>query len=185
VLAAKEEAHELQRAAEEESRVRQAEVAEREKRLAEETHTLTAQQSAVERTEKTVGQREAAVEQQEQEVARHTEHYTQLIAERQRELQRVSGMTADEAKDALLRQLETEARRDAANLVKKLEHEARETAADKAKHIITQAIQRSAPEHAIETTVTVVDLPSDDLKGRIIGREGRNIRPWRSQLGSI
>ena len=85
-------------------------------------------------------------------------------------------MTADEAKDTLLRELETEARRDAANLVKRLEHEARETAADKAKHIIAQAIQRSAPEHAIETTVSVVDLPSDDLKGRIIGREGRNIR---------
>ena len=92
-------------------------------------------------------------------------------------------MTADEAKDILLRQLESDARRDAANLVKRLEHEARETAADKAKHIITQAIQRSAAEHAIETTVSVVDLPSDDLKGRIIGREGRNIRALETATG--
>ena len=92
-------------------------------------------------------------------------------------------MTADEAKEVLLRQLETEARHDAAHLVKKLEHEARETATAKAKHIIAQAIQRSAPEHAIETTVSVVDLPSDDLKGRIIGREGRNIRALEVATG--
>ena len=183
VLDAKEEAHELQREAEEESRVRHAEVADQEKQLAEDARTLSGQQSAVERAEETVHQRETAVAEHEKEVARQTERYDQLVADQQRELQRVSGMTADEAKDVLLRQLETEARHDAANLVKKLEHEARETAAEKAKHIIAQAIQRSAPEHAIETTVSVVDLPSDDLKGRIIGREGRNIRALEVATG--
>ena len=137
----------------------------------------------MERAEETLSQRQATVEQQERDLAAQTERYTHLVSEQQRELQRVSGMTSDEAKEALLRELETEARRDAANLVKKLEHEARETAADKAKHIIAQAIQRSAPEHAIETTVSVVDLPSDDLKGRIIGREGRNIRALEVATG--
>src|SRR5204863_458681 len=78
---------------------------------------------------------------------------------------------------------EGEARHDAANLVKRLEAEARETAVDKAKHFITEAIQRCAAEHAIETTVSVVDLPSDDLKGRIIGREGRNIRALELATG--
>ena len=183
VLEAKEDAHELQRAAEEALRLRQAEIADHERSLADETRTLAARRSEVERLEDTVQRREAAVSEQGYEVTRQTEHYAQLVTEQQRELQRVSGMTADEAKDTLLRQLVTEARLDAAHLVKKLEHEARETAADKAKHIIAQAIQRSAPEHAIETTVSVVDLPSDDLKGRIIGREGRNIRALEVATG--
>ena len=110
-------------------------------------------------------------------------HAEQLVAERQRELQRVAGLTADEARELLLKQIEADARRDAANLVKRLEAEARETAAARAQQIIADAIQRSAAEHAIETTVSVVDLPSDDLKGRIIGREGRNIRALETATG--
>ena len=181
VLAAREEAHELQRTSEDESRTQQAEVVNRERALTEEAHTLLAQRTVLEQAEATVRQRQATIEQQEQDLAGQTERYTHLVSEQQRELQRVSGMTADEAKDTLLRELETEARRDAANLVKRLEHEARETAANKAKHIIAQAIQRSAPEHAIETTVSVVDLPSDDLKGRIIGERVETSAPWRSR----
>jgi ribonuclease Y len=106
-----------------------------------------------------------------------------MLAEQQRELHRVSGLTAEEARDILLKQLEGDARREAANMVKRLEAEARETAASKAKRLVTEAIQRSAPEHAIETTVSVIDLPSDDLKGRIIGREGRNIRALEIATG--
>ncbi len=79
--------------------------------------------------------------------------------------------------------MEADARRDAANLVKRLDAEARETAAQRARQLITEAIQRSAAEHAMETTVSVVDLPSDDLKGRIIGREGRNIRALEIATG--
>jgi len=99
------------------------------------------------------------------------------------ELQRVAGLTADEARGELLRQIEQDARRDAAHLVKRLEAEAREQAAARARQLITEAIQRSAAEHAIETTVSVVDLPSDDMKGRIIGREGRNIRALEQSTG--
>jgi ribonuclease Y len=99
------------------------------------------------------------------------------------ELQRVAGLTAEAARAELVRQMEHDARRDAAHLVKRLEAEARAMAADRARQIITEAIQRSAAEHAIETTVSVVDLPSDDMKGRIIGREGRNIRALEQSTG--
>ena len=183
VLAAKEEAHDLLRGTEEQTRKSREELAALEKELAVKTHTLSDRVSAAERVDKDLRSRESAVDEREKTVAKESDRYTQLVTEQQRELQRVSGMTADEAKEILLRQLESDARRDAANLVKRLEHEAREGAADKAKHIITQAIQRSAAEHAIETTVSVVDLPSDDLKGRIIGREGRNIRALETATG--
>jgi ribonuclease Y len=105
------------------------------------------------------------------------------VADQQREVQRVAGMTADEARDSLLKQMEADARRDAANMVKRLDAEARETAAQRARQLITEAIQRCAAEHTTETTVSVVDLPSDDLKGRIIGREGRNIRALEIATG--
>ena len=183
IFAAKEQAHELIRAAEEETRTGRTQVTAREEDLADQTRALSERQSALDRTEESLRNREVALEEKERHVTEQTARYDTLVTEQQRELNRVSGMTSDEAKERLLRQLETEARRDAANLVKKLEHEARETAADKAKHIIAQAIQRSAPEHAIETTVSVVDLPSDDLKGRIIGREGRNIRALEVATG--
>ena len=158
VLAAKEEAHELVRATEDQTRKRQEGITAREKDLAEQTHTLSDRQAAVVRAEKDISGREQTVTAREQDVTSKTEQYDALVAEQQRELQRVSSMTADEAKETLLRQLESDARREAAHLVKRLEHEARESAADKAKHIITQAIQRSAAEHAIETTVSVVRL---------------------------
>jgi len=182
-LSAKEEAHELLRAAEEDIRARREDIASAERQAAEQTRALSEQLSAAKHTEEQLRSREAVVSKQMAEVDAEKQHYTQLVAEQRRDLQRLAGMTADEAKELLVHQLESEARRDAANLVKKLEHEAREAAADKAKHIIAQAIQRSAPEHAIETTVSVVDLPSDDLKGRIIGREGRNIRALEVATG--
>lgn len=183
VLAGREEAHGLLRDAERQARQRQNEVASLETAVDSRKRALAEQAAAVEKRGQDVAAREDAARRQEQAVAAEAERCTRLAAEQQRELQRVSGMTADEAKDVLMRQIESDARRDAANLVKRLEHEARENAAEKARHIITQAIQRSAAEQTIETTVSVVDLPSDDLKGRIIGREGRNIRALETATG--
>ena len=183
VLAGREEAHGLLRDAERQARQRQDEVATLETTVDSRKRALAEQAAAVEKREQDVAAREAAALRQEQAAAAEAERCARLAAEQQRELQRVSGMTADEAKDVLMRQIESDARRDAANLVKRLEHEARENAAEKARHIITQAIQRSAAEQTVETTVSVVDLPSDDLKGRIIGREGRNIRALETATG--
>ena len=183
LLGARERAHELLREAETQIRDRRAKIGDLDKQVADRARALADREAALKRAEASVRDREESVAELERAAAAEEARCHELSEQTKRELQRVSGMTADEAKEVLLHQLESDARRDAANLVKRLEHEAREVAADKAKHIITQAIQRSAADHAIETTVSVVDLPSDDLKGRIIGREGRNIRALETATG--
>jgi ribonuclease Y len=182
-LEAREAAHALTSAAEKRARERQQEISTLEQALADKTRSLADRLSATARLEENLRAREQRVAEQEQAAAAAVVRSEQLVTDRQRELQRVAGLTAEDARDLLLKQLETDARRDAANLFKRLEAEARETAAQRAQQIITDAIQRSAAEHAIETTVSVVDLPSDDLKGRIIGREGRNIRALETATG--
>src|SRR6476620_9751053 len=182
-LEAREKAHELAAEAEKQARERRQEIVGLEQGLADKTRALADRLAATDRVEQDLRAREKAVAAHEQRSAAAATRAEQLVAERQRELQRVASLTADEARDLLLKQIEADARRDAANLVKRLETEARETAAVKAQQIIVDAIQRSAADHAIETTVSVVDLPSDDLKGRIIGREGRNIRALEQATG--
>jgi len=183
LLEAKEKTHELLSGAERQAHQRLQKAESRDRELAERSRALGERQGAAERAEKELGARERALAERDRAAAQAKARAEELVAERQRELQKVAGLTADEAKDLLLRQIETEARRDAANLVKRLEAEARETASARAKHIVTDAIQRSAAEHAIETTVSVVDLPNDEMKGRIIGREGRNIRALELATG--
>ena len=174
-------------------------------RAARELHEAarTAEQHAAEQL-RTAGDRTAALLQREQELARQLADVQARHAQAEalgadaqarlaqaearhgaamHELERVASLTADEARVELMRHVEQDARRDAAHLVKRLETEAREQAAARARQLITEAIQRSAAEHAIETTVSVVDLPSDDMKGRIIGREGRNIRALEQATG--
>jgi ribonuclease Y len=183
LLEAKEKAHELAADAEREARSRRQEIVALEQSLADKTRALAERLTTTDTLEKELRARARAIEDRERAADAAIQRAEQLAAERQRELQRVAGLTHDEAKELLLRQIEADARRDAANLVKRLEAEARETASIRAQQIITDAIQRSAAEHAIETTVSVVDLPSDDLKGRIIGREGRNIRALELATG--
>ena len=183
ILEAKEKAHELQLEGERALRDQRQEIAGLEHALADKTRSLAERLSLTDQLEKDLRGRERLIADREHATAAAAARYEHLVADQQRELQRVAGLTHDEAKDLLLRQIESEARRDAANLVKRLEAEAREMAGTRAKQIMTDAIQRSAAEHAIETTVSVVDLPSDDLKGRIIGREGRNIRALELATG--
>jgi ribonucrease Y len=182
-LEARERAHELAAQAEIQARERRHEISALEQSLADKTRALADRLSSTERIEQDLRARDQKLAAQEQTVAAAVARAEQLSADRQRELQRVAGLSAEEARDILLKQMEADARREGANMVKRLETEARENAAQRAREIIADAIQRSAAEHAIETTVSVVDLPSDDLKGRIIGREGRNIRALETATG--
>jgi ribonucrease Y len=183
LLEAKEKAHELLTDAEKQARHERQQAQSLEQTLIRREATLSERQTTIERTERDLQGREKTVSERERIAKAASEKYERLVAQQQHELERVASLTADEAKELLLKQIEGEARHDAANLLKRLDAEARENAADRAKQYITEAIQRSAAEHAIETTVSVVDLPSDDLKGRIIGREGRNIRALELATG--
>ena len=183
ILDAKEEAHQLLQSSNENIRQKQDATTKLERSLASQNRELADRQAKIKTAEEDLKSREDALSKSEVTMNEQSAQYKALVAGQERELQRVSGMTADEAKTILIEKHEGDARRESANLLKRLEHEARESAAEKAKQIVTQAIQRSAAEHAIETTVSVVDLPSDDLKGRIIGREGRNIRALETATG--
>jgi ribonuclease Y len=182
-LDAKEKAHDILTTAERQARATEQQAQTREQALRGREASLAERQSAVERAEKELQARDRAVAAREKQAEEAARRYEQLVAQQKHDLERVAGLTADEAKELLIRQIEGEARHDAANLLKRLDAEAREVATDRAKQYITEAIQRSAAEHAVETTVSVVDLPSDDLKGRIIGREGRNIRALELATG--
>jgi ribonuclease Y len=183
LLDAKEKAHEIVRDADEQARKARQQADALDQTLHRREASLADRLSTIERSEKDLTGRDRAVSDREKTVAASAKKYDELVARQQHELERVASLTADEAKELLMKQIEADARHDAASLLKRLDAEARETAVERAKQYITQAIQRCAGEHAVETTVSVVDLPSDDLKGRIIGREGRNIRALELATG--
>ncbi len=130
---------------------------------------LTARDRNLSGREKTLGEKELRLE--------------AAVEEQRRKLEVIAGLTAEEAKRQLVSQMEGEARREAALIGMRLEEEARETAHQKAKEVLATTIQRLAPDYTVETAVSIVDLPSDDMKGRIIGREGRNIRALEFHTG--
>jgi ribonuclease Y len=183
LLEAKEKAHEVLMDAERLARHERQQATLLEQTLTRREVALADREAAAERLDQELKARDRATGERERGSLEAAAKYERLVADQRRELERVAGLTAEEAKDLLVRQMEADARHDAANLLKRLDAEARETALDRAKHYIAEAIQRSAAEHAVETTVSVVDLPSDDLKGRIIGREGRNIRALELATG--
>jgi ribonuclease Y len=126
--------------------------------------------------ERSLGERERGLEAKEQRLGA-------ALEEQRRRLEAIAGLTAEEAKRQLVAQMEEDARREAALIAMRLEEQARETAREKAKEVLATTIQRLAPDYTVETSVSVVDLPSDDMKGRIIGREGRNIRALEMLTG--
>ena len=154
-----------------------------EKRLAQREENIDRKVDLLERKEKEVLTKEQDVNKRQQQIVAKEQELNQVLAQEKQKLQRVAGMSSDEAKKLLLVRMEEEAKQDAARMLKALEEETKQSADKKAKNIISLAIQRYAAEHTVETTVSVVNLPNDEMKGRIIGREGRNIRALEVATG--
>ncbi len=137
----------------------------------------------VDRRERDILRYEKKLLNKEKEIELDKKKYNELVEEQRNQLEKISGLTADQAKQLLIRAMENEARYESAKHIKKIENEANETASKKARNIIATAIQRYAADFVAERTVSVVHLPNDEMKGRIIGREGRNIRALEAATG--
>lgn len=176
LVEAKEEAIQLKNEAEREIRDRRNELQNRERRLAQREETLDRKTEALEKRDEMLQAREKGIERLQGEI-------DEIKAKQLSELERISGLERDEARAILLKHVEDETRQAAAALVREIENQAREEGDKKARDILSLAIQRCAADHVTENTVSVVALPNDEMKGRIIGREGRNIRAFETLTG--
>jgi ribonucrease Y len=172
----KQEIAAMRKEAEEDIRTRREESRRREARLAQREENLDAKAVEFQKSERALSDKNQRLDRTREELARATE-------EQRRELERVARLTAQEAKDALIARLKEEAKREAMATVREIEQRAREEGEERARKVVAIAIQRVASEQTAESTVSVFTLPSDDLKGRIIGREGRNIRAFEAATG--
>jgi ribonucrease Y len=154
-----------------------------EKRLLQKDENLEKKSESLDKRENNIARREKILQEQESDLSDRGKALQGLIEEQKAKLESLSGISAQEAKEMLIRSIESEARHDAALLAKRIETETREIADKKAKNIIALAIQRYAGEYVAEKTVSVVTLPNEEMKGRIIGREGRNIRAIEASTG--
>jgi ribonuclease Y len=156
------------------------------RRAAELEHSAVrtqALEAALDRRGADLDRREAELERRDQHVRAHADEVERLRVEREQALERLAGLSAGQAKQALLKDVEEEARHDAGRVLRQVEDETKRDAERRVRSILSVAMQRLAASHAAETTVSVVQLPSDDMKGRIIGREGRNIRALENLTG--
>jgi len=168
---------------EKETKDRRGELIVLEKRLLQKEENIDRKVDVIDRKEKDIGARDHAIAEKEKGLNLKEKDLDRLLQEEKDKLQNISGMTREEAKQLLLKKLEGEVKQEAAIMIKRSEDEAKEKADKEARKIIGLAIQRCAAEQAVETTVSVVHLPSDEMKGRIIGREGRNIRALEIATG--
>ncbi len=176
LLEAKEESLKTKNELEKETKERRAELQRYERRVLSKEEALDKKADALER-------REASYAAKEERLAKQSAELDQLQSKRVQELERISGLTSEQAKDYLLKTVEDEVKHETAVLVKELEGRAKEEADKKAKEYVVTAIQKCAADHVAETTISVVQLPNDEMKGRIIGREGRNIRTLETMTG--
>lgn len=176
LLEAKDEAHKIRAEVERENREKRAEIQRLERRLAQKEEVLDRRLENLERKERSLTQKE-------QEACKLRDDLDNTIAMQREELQRISGLTTDEARGILLKAIEDETKHEAARLIRDIEAQAKEEADKRARDVVTLALQRCAVDQTSETTVSVVPLPGDEMKGRIIGREGRNIRAFETLTG--
>ncbi|MBD3233487.1 MAG: ribonuclease Y [candidate division Zixibacteria bacterium] len=183
ILEAKDELYKAKSDFEREMQNKKAEFSRMEKHLSEREENLDRKVDVLNKKERDVKNREKTIVAREKALAARDAELDKALSEQNKQLERVAGMSAEEAKQLLLSNLESEARQKAAQLIKDIREEAERNAEKEARNIIIQAIQRCAADHATESTVSVVNLPSDEMKGRIIGREGRNIRSFEIATG--
>lgn len=176
LLEAKEESLKTKNELEKETKERRAELQRYERRVLAKEEALDKKSDALER-------REASFAAKEEKLAKQSAELNKLQEKRVQELERISGLTSEQAKDYLLKTVEDEVKHETAVLIKELESRAKEEADKKAKEYVVMAIQKCAADHVAETTISVVQLPNDEMKGRIIGREGRNIRTLETMTG--
>lgn len=176
IVEAKDEVYAMRKEAEREMQERRGELTKLEKRLNQKEEQL-------ERKLQDFSKKEGELKQKEEATSRLQEELRKNIEEQKRQLQKVAGLSAADAKELLLKRIEDEVKHDAAKMIRDIENKAREEGEKKARNIISLAIQRCSADHTAETTVSVIPLPNDEMKGRIIGREGRNIRAFETSTG--
>ena len=176
MLEAKEESIRVKNDLDKEVKERRAEIQRSERRVVQKEENLDKKLESIER-------REAGFAAKEEEINKQKAQVAKLNEERLQELERISGLTSEQAKEYLLKTVEEDVKLDTAKLIKEMEHRAKEEADKKAKEYVVTAIQKCAADHVAETTISVVQLPNDEMKGRIIGREGRNIRTLETLSG--
>lgn len=182
-LETKDELHRMRSEFEKETRERRRELLKLEKRLGEKETNLDRKVDLLEKKEVGISQRQRELAAQQKVLEDRKKEFEVLLTEEKEKLQRISGLSQEEAKQLLLQKTEDEVRQEATVMIRRIEAETREIAEKKAREIITLAIQRCAADQVTESTVTVVSLPHDEMKGRIIGREGRNIRALEIATG--
>ena len=176
LLEVKEESIKTKNELDKEIKDRRSEIQRNERRVEQKEFNLDKKLEAIERREQSFAAKEEEIKRQKAEVAK-------LNEERIQELERISGLTSEQAKEYLLKTVEEDVKLDTAKLIKEMEHQAKEEAGKKAKEYVVNAIQKCVADHVAETTISVVQLPNDEMKGRIIGREGRNIRTLETMTG--
>src|SRR5690606_20563711 len=183
LLEAKDENHKLRTETESEIRERRSELQRQENRLLQREENLDRKDDALNKREASLERKDEALAEKQQHIEQMESKAEELVRQQQSEMERISSLTREEAKSIILQDVEKELSTDIAVMMKESEARAKEESDKKAKNILSLAMQRFAADHVAETTVSVVNLPNDEMKGRIIGREGRNIRTLETLTG--
>jgi ribonuclease Y len=183
LLEAKDDIHKLRTEAEQEIRERRNELQKQENRLLQKEENLDRKDESLDKRENMLEKKEDSLNERQQHIEEMESKVDEMVRKQQTELERISSLTREEAKQIILEKVENELSHDIAVTVKESESRAKEESDKRAKEILSLAIQRCAADHVAETTVSVVNLPNDEMKGRIIGREGRNIRTLETLTG--